>query len=194
MRLVDVGIKVGLEVTVLITDGTQPVGRGIGPALEAHDVLAVLQGRADAPADLRDRSVHLAGMILELSNTVPLGAGGQRAAEVLASGVAWRKFQAICLAQGGLREPPHARYTHPILAKQAGRVSCIDNRRLARTARLAGAPHTPAAGLEFLAPLGIQVEKGQPLFVLHADAPGVMQYALDYIESQPDIVNVEEAA
>lgn len=90
--------------------------------------------------------------------------------------------------------PPNARYTHPILATRTGRVSCIDNRRLARTARLAGAPHTPAAGLEFLAPLGTLIEAGQPLFVLHADAPGVVQYALDYIESQPDIVTLEEAA
>lgn len=193
-RLVEVGRKVGLEVTVLITDGTQPVGRGIGPALEARDVLAVLQARAEAPADLLDRSVRLAGLILELSTSVPSGGGEQRARELLANGSAWKKFQAICEAQGGMREPPHARYSHPILATRAGRVSCIDNRRLARTARLAGAPHTPAAGLEFLAPLGAVIEIGQPLFVLHADAPGVVQYALDYIESQPDIVTLEEVA
>jgi thymidine phosphorylase len=79
-----------------------------------------------------------------------------------------------------------------VLAPRAGRVACIDNRRLSRTARLAGAPQTPAAGVEFLAPLGSRVERGQPLFVLHADAPGVLRYALDYIAGQPDIVSVED--
>src|SRR5262245_4703865 len=44
-----VGSGLGLEVRVIYTDGSQPVGRGIGPALEAHDVLAVLRGDATAP-------------------------------------------------------------------------------------------------------------------------------------------------
>lgn len=35
------------DVRALLSDGTQPVGRGIGPALEAHDVLAVLQCAPD---------------------------------------------------------------------------------------------------------------------------------------------------
>lgn len=38
-----VGEAIGLKVIVLITDGSQPIGRGIGPALEALDVLAVLK-------------------------------------------------------------------------------------------------------------------------------------------------------
>jgi thymidine phosphorylase len=46
---------IGLRITVLITDGSQPVGRGIGPALEALDVLAILNNELDAPQDLKDR-------------------------------------------------------------------------------------------------------------------------------------------
>ena len=191
-RLVTVGHQVGLEVRCIITDGLQPVGRGIGPALEAWDVLAVLRGQSDAPADLRARAVTLAGLILELSQSVPHGLGGQQAELLLDGGQAWKKFQAICKAQGGMREPPRATYTHPVLSPRAGVVARVDNRRLARTARLAGAPHAPAAGIEYLAPLGLRVEQGQPLFVLHAEAPGVLRYALDFIEGQPDIVTVEE--
>ncbi|MDM0116336.1 thymidine phosphorylase [Variovorax sp. J22R133] len=52
--LVAVGAALGLLVVTAFTDGRQPVGRGIGPALEAADVLAVLERRADAPADLRE--------------------------------------------------------------------------------------------------------------------------------------------
>ena len=45
-----VGKAIGLTLRVLTTDGRQPVGRGIGPALEARDVLAVLQGQAGCAA------------------------------------------------------------------------------------------------------------------------------------------------
>src|SRR3546814_4046220 len=53
--------ELGLPVEVMITDGSQPIGRGIGPVLEARDVLAVLRNEAGAPADLRDRALLLAG-------------------------------------------------------------------------------------------------------------------------------------
>jgi thymidine phosphorylase len=169
------------------------VGRGIGPGLEAWDVVSVLRGDRAAPPDLRQRSLVLAGLILELSQSVPRGLGMQQAELLLEGGQAWKKFQAICAAQGGMREPPRARHTHAVTARRSGRISAVDNRRLARTARLAGAPQTPAAGIEFLTPLGTLVEKDQPLFVLHADAPGVLQYALDFMTGQPDIVTVGDS-
>ena len=191
-RLEEVGRAVGLAVRVVITDGTQPVGRGIGPALEARDVLAVLRGDADAPADLRERALHLAGLILELSRSAPRGVGERQAEVLLESGQAWRKFQAICAAQGGMRSPPRARHTQPVTAQSTGRVVAVDNRRLARAAKLAGAPKAPASGVEFLAPIGARVEKGQPLFILHAEAHGELHYAEDYVRGQPDIVQVRE--
>ena len=43
-----VGTAVGLNVKVVVTDGTQPVGRGIGPTLEAIDILKVLKNEAAA--------------------------------------------------------------------------------------------------------------------------------------------------
>lgn len=50
-QLTEVGRVFGVTVRCVITDGAQPVGRGIGPALEARDVLAALQGLPDAPND-----------------------------------------------------------------------------------------------------------------------------------------------
>jgi thymidine phosphorylase len=193
-RLEGVGRAIGVVVEVCVTDGAQPVGRGIGPALEARDVLAVLRAEASAPADLRERALALAGTILELAAESPAGAGVQTARAILDDGRAWRKFEAICAAQGGIRTPPVAPFTRPLLATQRGRVAGIDNRRLARVAKLAGAPQASAAGLEFLAPLGMMVEPGQPLFVVHAEAPGELAYAFDYVHSQPDIVRIEGLA
>ncbi|MGB5080363.1 MAG: thymidine phosphorylase family protein [Burkholderiales bacterium] len=191
-RLEEVGRAVGLNVRVAITDGTQPVGRGIGPALEARDVLAVLRGEAGAPPDLRERALTLSGLILELSRGVPRGMGRHQAELLLDDGRAWSKFQAICEAQGGMRDPSRAPHTHPVPAPRSGQVEVVDNRRLARVAKLAGAPMAPSAGVEFLAPPGSAVGKGQPLFVVHAEAPGELEYAMEYVRSQPGIVSLAE--
>jgi thymidine phosphorylase len=189
-RLARVGEAVGLRVDCLVTDGLQPVGRGVGPALEAIDVLAVLQDASGAPADLRERAVSLAGRLLEIAGHAPAGAGVERAREVLASGRAWRKFAAICEAQGGLRQPTPGRFAHDVVAPRRGRVIAIDNRRLARVAKLAGAPRAPGAGLRLHRRLGDLAETGEPLFTLYAEAPGELAYALDYVGRQPEIVSV----
>ena len=188
-----VGHALGLTVEVAVTDGSQPVGRGIGPALEARDVTAVLQGDPDAPADLRNRALHLAGVVLEMGGKAPPNGGRDVAERLLRNGSAWARFQAICEAQGGMRVPPTAAFARPCVARHGGRVTAIDNRRLARIAKLAGAPQAPAAGVEFLAPLGTCVTSGQPLFVVHADGPGELAYAFDYLMAQTDVVAIEES-
>jgi len=182
----------GLKVRIMITDGRQPVGRGIGPALEAHDVLAVLQGAADAPQDLRERSVLLAGALLELAGSADNGAGQGMAAEVLRDGRAWEKFQRICEAQGGMREPPQSVHDRPVLAARSGRVSAIDNRRLAKVAKLAGAPDAKAAGVELHARLGAAIQEGDPLYTVHAETPGELAYAFDFVASNADIMGLTE--
>jgi thymidine phosphorylase len=191
-QLVQVGRAVDLDVRVIVTDGSQPVGRGIGPALEAGDVISVLEGKLDAPADLRERALLLAERILESADHVPRGKGRSLAESVLVDGRAWEKFQAICEAQGGMRTLPRAPHSRAVSASRSGRVTRIDNRRLARVAKLAGAPKSPAAGLVLHTPLGTAVEPGQPLFTVHAEAPGELEYALTYASTRPEIVVVEE--
>ena len=193
-RFDGVGRALGIAVSVIVSDGSQPVGRGIGPALEARDVLAVLRGEAGAPDDLRQRALRLAAKLLELGGRAPAGAGLALAAGTLDSGAAWRKLQAICAAQGGLRVPPRAPHTHVLTALHTGRVAAIDNRRLALLAKLAGAPKSPAAGLELHAPLGSVLRAGQPLLTLHAESPGELAYALAYAAAQDTIFTIQELA
>jgi thymidine phosphorylase len=188
-----VGAAMDLCVETVITDGAQPVGRGLGPALEARDVLSVLRGDRHAPPDLRARIVLLAGRVLELAPGMAAGDGERTARTILEDGRAWRKLQAICEAQGGMREPQWAPHRHPVTAPCGGTVTRIDNRRLARVAKLAGAPQDRTAGLELHTPLGRRVTAGEPLFTVHAEASGELAYALDFVAAHPDIVRVTEA-
>ena len=192
LRLEAIGQALGVHVRVHVSDGSQPVGCGIGPALEARDVVAVLRGEPAVPEDLRDRALALASEVLEFAPGVAAGSGLAMAREILDSGQAWRKFEAICSAQGGLREPPRAPLTHVIRTTRAGRCTAIDNRRIARVAKLAGAPRAPTAGLELHVRLGQRVAAEEPLYTLHAEAPGELQYALSYAAGQLDIIRVEE--
>jgi len=186
-----VGAAVGLQVRVIQSDGRQPVGRGIGPALEALDVMAVLQRSADAPQDLRERALVLAGAVLEMAGRATPGTGHALAARTLDSGHALNKFIAICDAQGGMREPPRAPFRQAVTAFRSGCIGAIDNRRLARAAKLAGAPQDAAAGAEIHVRLGDSVAAGQPVFTLHAQAPGELAYALAYVNAQPPIVEID---
>jgi thymidine phosphorylase len=185
-----VGRSIGLAISVLITDGRQPVGRGIGPALEAMDVLSVLRNEQGAPDDLRSRAIHIAGTLLELSGNCRVGEGFIRAEQLLASGTAYKKFEAICRAQGGFAAPKSAPYSMEIRSMVSGTVVEIDNRKLARLAKLAGAPQRTTAGLRFLAPLGTRVEKDQVLFVLYAESPGELEYAMDYYHTSNHMIAI----
>jgi len=188
-HLVDVAAAFGIQATVLVSDGSQPIGRRIGPALEALDVLAVLRGEASAPPDLRAHSLNLAGALLELGG-LPPGSGYETARTALADGSAWKKFQNICEAQGGMREPPLAKQRRQVTAKHEGQVSRIDNRRLARLAKLAGAPDAKAAGVELNVRLDDHVTGQQPLLTLYAETTGELAYAMDYLAANADIVGL----
>jgi thymidine phosphorylase len=79
------------------------------------------------------------------------------------------------------------------LAERTGRVQAIDNRRISRLAKLAGAPDDKAAGIDLHVMLGDLVASGQPLCTVHADAPGELAYAFDYAAINPDIIAISES-
>jgi len=190
--LEEVGARLDIKVKVMISNGEQPVGRGIGPVLEAIDVMAVLQNDPKAPQDLRDRALSIAGELIEFSPKVKAGEGKRIAERILTSGEAWKKFQAICEAQGGLKFPKKAEHVKAILAQTSGKIISIDNRRLARVAKFAGAPHSKAAGVELLASLNTRVEKDQLLFNIYSESISQLNYAAGYVETHPDIISIEE--
>ncbi|MCP5146202.1 MAG: thymidine phosphorylase family protein [Gammaproteobacteria bacterium] len=165
-----VGDRVGLQIEVMITDGRQPVGRGIGPVLEARDVMQVLENHPDQPRDLREKSLQLASRILEFDPDVRGGEGYTLARDILESGRALEKMRSIIKLQGDrdgtFKIGP---LVHEVKAPHAGSVAAIDNLQMARIARLAGAPMDKGAGVELFRKLGDTVSPGEPLYAIHAE-------------------------
>ena len=161
--------QVGLHVDVMVTDGAQPVGRGIGPVLEARDVMAVLNNEANAPADLREKSLRLAGRIIEGDPAMRGGGGYARARELLDSGEAARRMHRIIDTQGHAPPgPPLGPLVTNVLSPADGTVASIDCFRIAQLARLAGAPLDRGAGLDLLKRVGDPVEAGEPLYRIYS--------------------------
>ena len=154
---------------MITTDGRQPIGTGIGPVLEAEDVMAVLTNDAKGPADLREKSLRLAAHLLEYDPQLRGGSGYTRARELLDSGAALQKMQAIIDAQGpSSSRNDVGKLTFDIVANDDGTVSEINCLQLNRLARTSGAPIDKGAGIRLFGKIGDRVEKGQPLYRIHA--------------------------
>lgn len=179
-RFAKIGTMLGMKVHVIITDGSQPIGYGVGPFLEMVDVMNVLKNDPAAPADLREKGIMESGLLLEMSGKAPKGKGKKMAEKILQSGKAWKKFNEIIDAQGRKKFPKPALYQLPVNAAKTGTVKVIHNKLIAHIARLAGAPKDSAAGLVIHKKIGDRVKKGDPLYTLHANNKDRGEYALDF--------------
>ena len=184
----ELGRRLGLNVSCLLTYGNQPVGRAIGPALEAREALAALEG-GHSPESLVEKAIGVAGRLLEMTGK-PNGAESAR--HVLASGKALEKFHEIIAAQGGHAgiksgEIAVGEKTHEFLAPIDGAVSHIDNRRLVRTARAAGAPKDRGAGILLNRKAGEHVHAGDLLFTVFAEKEWKLTQSIEIVTHSPPV-------
>lgn len=178
-----VASHLGITVDIVLTNGSQPIGRGIGPVLEARDVMQVLRGDPNAPADLRERSIFLAGRVLDFSPELKGGEGQKRAAELLDSGEALAAMERLIQAQGKQAiDYQVGQLHHLVAAPRAGAVAAIDCHQIARIARLAGAPMEKGAGIDLLCKVGDRVTAGQPLYRIHATSDTGLGFARELAE------------
>jgi thymidine phosphorylase len=181
-----VAAHLGLALDAMITDGRQPIGRGIGPVLEARDVMRVLENHPEAPPDLRDKALRLAGRMIEFDPDVRGGDGWRIARDILESGRALERMNAIIDAQGRRAQPLlPGPLTHEVRAAGDGVVTAIDNLRMARIARLAGAPQMPGAGADLMKKLGDPVRQGELLYRVHAEIEADLGFARHLAEADP---------
>lgn len=176
-RFLKIAKLLGMKAKVIITDGSQPIGNGIGPLLESLDVLKILQNEPDAPQDLRNKALKMAGMLLELAGKAKKGKGFKEAEECLDSGKAWAQMQRIIKAQGANKTPALAKNTSDITAKKSGIIKHINNKALSRISRVAGTPKDHTAGLFLYKKVGDKIKKGGILYRIYAGSKERLKYA-----------------
>ena len=175
-----IGKLLGMHMLVIVTDGSQPVGNGVGPLLEAYDVFAVLKNDPGAPQDLREKSIMIAGKLLEFIGHCKKGNGERIAEEEIVSGRALTKFNQIIDAQGRKTLPPLGKFKADVTAPRSGMVKAIDNLGVAKIARIAGAPFSQNAGVLLYAKVGHKLEKDDPLLTVYADNEEKLKAAIAY--------------
>ena len=176
---VDIGEAHGRRTGALVTDMSQPLGDGIGNAIEIGVAVETLQGLRRGR--LRELALALAAAALELTG-VPAGEAEQQVTQLLESGAALARFRELVEAQGGdpevtstpwmvLPQAPVARDWAP----PEGYVSGFACRRLGELAATLGAGRQrqddvidPAVGLEVLVRTGDHVDGTQPGVRVHA--------------------------
>jgi len=186
----ELGRRLGLEVSCAMTYGDQPIGRAIGPALEAREGLLALEGQK-APKSFVEKSLGIAGVLLEMSGKARNGV--EYAKEVLNSGKALTKFKEIIEAQGGDPEVtseaiPVGEKTYDVIAPIDGAVSIIDNKKLVRVARAAGAPKDKGAGIMLYKKGGHHVKSGNVLFRIYAEKEWKLDQAIELASVDPPMV------
>ncbi|MBT3404803.1 thymidine phosphorylase family protein [archaeon] len=172
-----------IKIKVVLTKGFQPIGNGIGPALELKDILKILDPEQSGPRDLEDKSIFLAGQIFELVGKTKKGKGSAMAMDILDSGKAYEKFKEIIREQKGmLCEIPLAKYKKDIFVKKAGKITEINNKKIASLAKIAGCPTDKAAGLYLYSHVGAEVTKKQKLLTIYADSLPRLKEAIKFLK------------
>ncbi|MBI2130206.1 AMP phosphorylase [Candidatus Woesearchaeota archaeon] len=175
-----IGKQLKKKIKVILTDGNQPIGNGIGPALEARDILWILTRDNRRPIDLEKKSLYMAACIFGM---LGIKNGYKKALGLLESGKAYEKMVEIIHAQNGSIVWPDeiriGKYSHDISLKSKGVVKDIDNVSISKIARIAGAPADKGAGLYLYKHIGDKVKRGEKLFTIYAENREKLKYAAD---------------
>jgi thymidine phosphorylase len=175
--MVATGARMGLRTTALLTDMNQPNGRLAGNAVEVDEAIACLSGQG--PEDLQRLTLALAAEILLLKD---LASSPQQAEAILqdhlCSGRAREKFDEMIAAQGGDLKAPRRRAPECVVsAQRSGFTRAIDTEALGMLIvdlgggrKAMGQAIDHCVGLEMLVRLGDQIEAGQPLVRIFAQA------------------------
>ena len=188
-KFLHLGKKFDLKLKVILTDGSEPIGNGVGPVLEMQDVIKVLK-RENPPKDLEEKSIMLAGKLLEMTGKAKKRQGQKLAQQILDSGSAFKKFEQIIKAQNGkIKKLTPGKYTYTIKAKRKTKIKHINNKLISSLARQAGCPEDKAAGIYLHKKTGQEIEKHDKIMTIYSVSKEKLKHAKKfYNKNKKEIV------
>ncbi|MEW6086449.1 MAG: thymidine phosphorylase [Chloroflexota bacterium] len=180
--MVDIGKLAGREVVALLSDMNQPLGNAVGNALEVIEAIETLKG--GGPHDFREHCLHVCAHLLVLGKRAKnLNDGRAQADKAMADGSAFEKFRALVKAQGGdvsyvddTSKFPRAKFVEVVESPMDGNLAQIHARSVGEASVILGGGRAKksdsidhAVGLVIHHKVGDKVQKGEPLFTIHAN-------------------------
>jgi thymidine phosphorylase len=182
-----IGSRFKIKLKCLITDGSQPIGNGIGPILEMNDILSVLKRNEQRPLDLERKSLMLATELLSM--IIPESKAQEICKAMLDSGKAYEKFKQIVQEQGEnpdenemAKKLQLGKYRKIIQSYKSGKVIEIDNKKIARITRLLGCPSDKGSGIYLYKHVGDKVHYGEPVLTLYSEDHEKLNYTLNLLK------------
>jgi pyrimidine-nucleoside phosphorylase len=180
--MVSIGKLSHRKVVALISDMNQPLGEAVGNALELQEAIDTLHG--GGPADFREHCMVVASHLLVIGQKAASLEEARKAVEkALKDGSAWEKFRTLVKAQGGdvsyIDNPeklPKSNLIEIIHSPASGYLAGIDAEVVGNVSVELGGGRAKktdlvdfAVGIMIHHKVGDRLEKGQPLFTIHAN-------------------------
>ncbi|WP_411827721.1 thymidine phosphorylase [Luteolibacter sp. AS25] len=167
-----VGAEMGVEVTAVLNEMSEPLGRTVGNALEVIESIECLNG--GGPDDLRK-------IVLDLSEKIA-GVSRGKLEELLDSGAARKKFDEMVISQGGaledlgrLDEIHKAEVIREVFSASGGGVSRVDAGIIGQASLELGAGRAKAedavdfaVGIDRLVKIGEKISEGDLIARIHS--------------------------
>ena len=177
------------KIRVVLTNGNEPIGNGIGPIMELRDIVKILDPKEKGPKDLEKKSVFLSGQLFEMTGKAKKGMGTKMAEEILYSGKAFEKFKRIIEAQEGnlnkLRRT--AKFKKDISAPRNLKIAGIDNKKINYLARVCGCPVDKYAGLYIYHHVNESVKKGEKILTIYSETKTRILQAIKFYNAEKPI-------
>jgi pyrimidine-nucleoside phosphorylase len=184
--LVTTGNSCGVRTEALLTDMSQPLGRGVGHAIEVRECIDILRGETNERAlPVLELSLELAARMVALSNVESsLDAARNKVRRALDSGAALERFRQNVEAQGGdprvcddpARLLPLTPHEVKVESTRTGFIASIDATEIGFAIAEIGGGRIriedtidPAVGYAAEAGIGDQVKAGETLGLLYCE-------------------------
>ncbi|MCC7303911.1 thymidine phosphorylase [bacterium] len=187
----DLFVKFNIRVFVYKRKALGPDGNGIGPILEARDVLWILERDKRRPIGMENLALDMAAQLIALTGKYTYQGAHEILRETLENGEANKQFWKIAKAQGAQEikksnELLAGHYTYDIKSTKSGIIRSFDNHLIVQVTRALGAPYAKGAGIYLHRQIGDRIAEGEAIATLYAEAQSRIDLAVRNLDGTQD--------